>query len=75
MGRWTIALLRRVSPERRVHAAAWLFWITIALGAVSVVFLATSPYERVLMAISWGAITITCGDLILTADVRDNEDG
>lgn len=74
MGAWTVSLLRRVSPERRVHVAAWLFWLSVALGTASVVLLAQSPYERVLMAISWGAISITCADVILTADVRANED-
>lgn len=50
-----------------------MFWGSILLGILSVLFLAQGGYERVLMAISWGAITITCIDVILTADVKADE--
>lgn len=73
MGRWTVQLLKRVSPEKRLQAAVWLFWLSLIGGAMSTAFLAESGYERVLMAISWGAISITCVDVVLTADVRDEE--
>lgn len=70
MARFTITLLRRISPERRLEVAAYLFWLSIAAGVVSCVWLASTWYERVLMGISWGAITITCVDIILSADIR-----
>jgi len=71
MARWTIHLLRRCPPHQRLHIAAWLFWVSILLGVVSTLFLAKGGYEKVLMAISWGAITITAVDVVLTADTRD----
>lgn len=73
MGAWTIKLLRRVSPEARLHAASYLFWATIILGSYCTAFVASGGFQKILMAISWGAITVTCVDVILTADVRDNE--
>lgn len=63
-------MLRKIDPETRLNVAAYMFWISIILGALSVMFLANNGYEQVLMAISWGAITVTCLDVILTADVR-----
>lgn len=74
MGRWTIAFLRRIDPERRLLAAAWVFWASIILGVLTVAFLAKGPYEKVLLAISWGAISLTAVDVILTADVRNESD-
>lgn len=74
MGRWTIELLRRVSPETRLHVASYLFWLSLLGGIVSTAVFATGGFERVVMAISWLAITISCVDVILTADVRDNEE-
>lgn len=73
MGHWTIKMLRKVDPETRLNVAAYLFWISLILGALSVVLLAKNSYEKVLMGISWGAINITCIDVILTADVRAEE--
>lgn len=73
MGQWTVKCLRRVEPETRLHIASYLFWISIVLGAISTAFIAKGGFEKILMAISWGAITITCVDVILMADVRDNE--
>lgn len=74
MGRWTIELLRRISSETRLHVAAYLFWTSIALGAYCTFFVAKGGFEMILMAISWLAVTLTCLDVILTADVRDNEE-
>lgn len=67
-------MLGRIEPEKRLRVAAWLFWLSILAGAYSVLFLAQGGYEQVLMGISWGAITITCVDVVLTADVRDNDE-
>jgi hypothetical protein len=75
MGKWTVKLLQRIEPEVRLRWAADLFWITILLGILSVLFICNSGFERVLMAISWGAISITCVDVVCTTDVRDNEGG
>jgi len=71
MARWTIKWLKNIEPERRLLWAALLFWFSIFLGIMSVVFLCNSGFERVLMAISWGAITVTCIDIVATTDVRD----
>ena len=71
MSRWTIKWLKSIEPERRLLWAALLFWFSIFLGIMSVVFLCNSGFERVLMAISWGAITVTCIDIVATTDVRD----
>lgn len=73
MGAWTIRLLRRVEPETRLHVASYLFWISILLGTYCTFFVAKGGFEMILMAISWLAVTLTCIDVILTADVRDNE--
>ena len=73
MSKWTIKLLQRISPDKRLQVAASIFWWSLALGLVSVIFLCNTWFERTLMAISWGAITITCVDLICTTDVRANE--
>jgi hypothetical protein len=71
MGRWTIRALRCVSTEHRLHVAAYLFWTSVLLGTYCAIWVAKGGFEQVLMAISWGAITITCVDVILTADIRD----
>lgn len=75
MGRWTIRWLRKIDPEIRLRWAANLFWATVFLGLISTIFLCKTGFERVLMVISWGAITITCVDIVATTDVRDNEGG
>lgn len=74
MGRWTINLLRRIPPETRLKVAAYLFWATLALGTFCTAFVAKGGFEKILMAISWAAVSITAVDVILTADVRENED-
>jgi hypothetical protein len=74
VGSWTIKLLRRVSPEARLHAASYALWASLALGIYCTFFVAKGGFEMILMAISWLAVTLTCIDMILTADVRDNEE-
>jgi len=61
-------------PKLRFKGAVVLFFISVAGGIISTVWIAKDPYERVLMAISWGAITITALDLIATTDVRKEND-
>lgn len=73
LARATVRVLRRVPPERRVMWAARLLWVSVAGAVVSTVFFAHSGFERVVMAISWLAITVTMVDVVLTADVRANE--
>lgn len=75
MGAWTIRLLRCISPEKRLHAAAYLFWITLLLGAFCTIFISQGGFERILMAISWLAVTITCVDIIVSSDVREEIQG
>jgi len=70
VGQLTIQLLRKVDPEARLIIAAYLFWISIFAGIASCMWLASTWYEKVLMGISWGAITVTCMDIIVSADIR-----
>jgi hydrogenase/urease accessory protein HupE len=67
-------LLKRLKdPRVRFWAATALFVLTLILGTLCTLFVAQTPYERVLMAISWGAITITCLDIMATTDVRKEQ--
>ena len=59
-----------MNPKARVKGAWVLFFVTVILGVYCTIWVAKTSYERVLIAISWGAITITCVDIILTTDVR-----
>lgn len=74
MGQLTINLLRRISPEKRLHVSAYLFWISVIGGIYSVIWIASGSYEQILMGISWGAITITCIDVIVSADIRAEQE-
>lgn len=62
------------NPKFRFYGAVTLFFITIIMGIYSTVFISRNPFERVLMAISWGAITITSVDIMATTDVRKSQD-
>lgn len=70
---WTITLIQSVDPEDRLLWSARLFWFSVAAGVYCTFWLADTWYEQALMAISWGAVIITCIDIILTTDVRANE--
>lgn len=62
------------NPKFRFWGAVFLFFTSIILGTYCTLFIAKDPFEKVLMAISWGAITITALDLMATTDVRkENE--
>lgn len=74
MSKYLIRLLRKFSPEVRLLWASRIFIWSIVLGTVCTVFISKTAFERILMAISWGAITITALDVVLTADVRDSQD-
>lgn len=58
------------NPKNRVVGAFVLLIVSTLAGVLSTMFLASSGYERVLMAISWGAIAITCVDILATTDTR-----
>lgn len=61
------------NPKVRFWFAVALFFCSIIAGIYSVVALADGGYEKVLMGISWGAITITALDLMATTDVRKEQ--
>lgn len=74
LSRWTVRWLQKISPDKRLEWAASLFWWTVVLSILSVIFLCHTWFERTLMLISWWAITITCVDLVSTNDVRVREE-
>lgn len=61
------------NPKVRFYFAVVLFFLSVIGGIYSTLFLAKDGYEKVLMAISWGAITITALDLMATTDVRKEQ--
>jgi uncharacterized membrane protein YoaK (UPF0700 family) len=63
-----------VNPRTRKRIAAAHLWVSIIAGVACTVFLTDDPYERVLIAISFYAITITAADAWLTADVRTEQE-
>lgn len=67
-----------MSPEQRRRAAALLLGISIVVGWPASWILPNigEPwFERVLLWISFLAITFTCGDVLATTDVRAETDG
>ena len=74
INRLTIKWLQRISPQRRLEWAAGLFWITFAASVICTIWLAHGAFQKILMFISWWAITITCVDICVTSDVRNEED-
>jgi hypothetical protein len=74
ISKWTIRWLQKISPLKRLEWAANIFWWTVVLGILSTLFLCHGWFQRILMIISWGAITITAVDIICTTDVREVED-
>lgn len=61
------------NPEYRFRAAVAMFFISLIAGTYCTIALCHTGFERVLMAISWGAITITAVDLMATTDVRKEQ--
>ena len=76
----TRALLRwldQVDTDRRRHWAARLLIWTLIGWALSHIGMALLPewfWKHVLLAISWAAIAITAIDVIVTSDVRDQQE-
>ena len=60
-------------PQVRFYGAVVMFFLSIILGTYSTIALCHDNFQRVLMAISWGAITITAIDLMATTDVRKEQ--
>ncbi len=61
------------NPRVRFWGAVGLFVISILAGIHSVLFIAHDPYEKILIGISWGAITLTALDIMATTDVRKEQ--
>jgi hypothetical protein len=78
IARRILGLLDQVDTEqRRIWAARILLW-SLAGWIVSHILLLILPlwfFQHVLLAISWLAISITAVDVIVTSDVRDQQDG
>lgn len=62
-------------PKTRFYGAIVLLCISILAGIHSVLFIAKDPYERILIGISWFAITITALDIVATTDIKANKEG
>ena len=58
------------NPSNRFYGAVVLFFISLIAGLHSIIFVAHTPYEKILIGISWGAISLTCLDIVATTDVR-----
>jgi hypothetical protein len=63
-----------VNPGTRRKVAAVHLVLSLVGMVAFTVFVAHDPFERVLMAISWYAITITSADVLATTDVRASGD-
>jgi hypothetical protein len=62
-----------MNPAVRRKVAAIHLAATIPLMVLSVVLFAHTGYERILMGISWYAISVTAVDVLATTDVREKE--
>jgi hypothetical protein len=73
-----IALLDRVDTEQRRIWAARILIVSVVGWAVSHILLVatgrTSFFEHCLMAISWAAISVSAIDVVITSDVREQQD-
>lgn len=68
-------------PANRVRAAVWMFWATmVGWPATHVLLLVTRPPEftswagHLILALSWFAVTLTAVNIIVTTDVRKEQD-
>jgi hypothetical protein len=78
MNRVILAWFDRLPPELRRKAALVLLELTIpgywlSVWAIWLQLGGWTWFEQILNAISWGAITITCADVLCTTDVRVQE--
>lgn len=73
VSRWLISQLSNIDPEARRLWAARIFVACIVGHIVSHVVLVMQSagfFEHVLMFISWGAVELTCVDIVQTSDVK-----
>lgn len=63
-----------MGPHLRRRVAIAHLIATVPMGLYSTIVIAQKPYERVLMAISWYAVTLTSADVAATTDVRTKEE-
>lgn len=68
---WLYRLLCRVQPTTRIRGASYLLQASV-VGWLYTQFTIDEP--PVILAISWFAIILTCVDILLTTDVRKEED-
>jgi len=61
------------NPKFRFYGAVVLFVLSILAGIHSVLFIAHDSYERILIGISWAAVTITAVDIMATTDIKANK--
>lgn len=64
-----------IKPQVRKNLAAIHFWVSLVAGIICTIFIAKDPFEKVLMGISFYAITITAWDVWQTSDVRTQQEG
>lgn len=63
-----------ISSRARLQSATILLALSVIGGIYCTVWVATSPYERVLMGISWFAIIVSCLDVISTQYVSKQQE-
>lgn len=68
-----VRLLKKVSPETRLKAASVLLSASIALWPLTSLTVFRAEPQGIL-GLSWLALILTCVDIILTADVREEQD-
>jgi hypothetical protein len=68
--------LAHVSPESRVTAASWLLDVCIlAWPITSLTVFKGSATQQAILGLSWLALILTCVDIVVTTDVRAEQDG
>jgi hypothetical protein len=78
VGKRLIAAICRIDPDnRRLYAARLLIGSIVGWLASHVLLVLlgeSSFFNHTVMLISWWAITLTCVDVIVTSDVRAEQD-
>lgn len=65
--------LRKISPETRVSISCWLLLICIITWPVTS-FTVFSEEPQGILGLSWLALIFTCVDIVVTTDVRQEQD-
>lgn len=63
-----------MNPRTRVKGSWVLLVVSIVAGVYCTIAISRDAFERVLMAISWFAITITALDVLATTDTRAKQE-